>query len=179
MALTLKRKRFVTEYLQDLNAAGAARRAGYSAHTADRTGYDLLRIPEVAQEVTRRTRQQLEDNDITAARVKREIARLAFQTGRYGLDDQGNFKPPSQWTDDEAAAISNVDVVIRNLAGGDGHTDRVVKIQKWDKGRALADLAKHFGLLVDKVELTVEISAITAKLAEGRKRVAQLRLADR
>lgn len=40
--LTDKQKRFVAEYLVDLNATAAARRAGYSAKTADRIGPELL-----------------------------------------------------------------------------------------------------------------------------------------
>ena len=40
--LTEKQKRFVQEYLVDLNATAAARRAGYSEKTADRIGPELL-----------------------------------------------------------------------------------------------------------------------------------------
>lgn len=40
--LTPKQARFVEEYLVDLNATAAARRAGYSEKTADRIGAELL-----------------------------------------------------------------------------------------------------------------------------------------
>ena len=40
--LTPKQRRFVEEYLIDLNATAAAQRAGYSEKTADRIGPDLL-----------------------------------------------------------------------------------------------------------------------------------------
>ena len=40
--LTEKQKRFVQEYLVDLNATAAAKRAGYSEKTADRIGPELL-----------------------------------------------------------------------------------------------------------------------------------------
>ena len=42
MALTEKQKRFVEEYLIDLNATQAAIRAGYSAKTANEQGARLL-----------------------------------------------------------------------------------------------------------------------------------------
>lgn len=62
MALTPKQKRFVAEYLVDLNATAAARRAGYSVKTADRIGPELLgktcvsqAIQEAIKELERRT----------------------------------------------------------------------------------------------------------------------------
>lgn len=42
MALTEKQKRFVQEYLVDLNATQAAIRAGYSPRRASELGYQLL-----------------------------------------------------------------------------------------------------------------------------------------
>ena len=40
-------KRFVDEYLIDLNAAAAAHRAGYSKKTAKQKGYELRQKPEI------------------------------------------------------------------------------------------------------------------------------------
>lgn len=48
-ALTPKQRRFVEEYPIDLNAAAAARRAGYSANCAAGTGFDLLRHPTIIE----------------------------------------------------------------------------------------------------------------------------------
>lgn len=42
MALTPKQERFVQEYLVDLNATAAAKRAGYSSKRASELGYQLL-----------------------------------------------------------------------------------------------------------------------------------------
>jgi phage terminase small subunit len=46
--LTAKQARFVEEYLIDLNASGAARRAGYSKTCAGEQGYENLKKPEIA-----------------------------------------------------------------------------------------------------------------------------------
>lgn len=51
MSLTPKQQRFVEEYLVDLNAAAAARRAGYSERTADRIGHENLKKPEISAAV--------------------------------------------------------------------------------------------------------------------------------
>jgi hypothetical protein len=44
--------------------------------------------------------------------------------------------------------------VKKNATAGDGVIDTIHKFKVWDKPKALSDLAKHFGLLVDKVEIT-------------------------
>lgn len=67
--LTPKQSAFVAEYLIDLNAAAAARRAGYSERTADRTGYENLRKPEIAAAIEaarleRSNRLQLTADDV-------------------------------------------------------------------------------------------------------------------
>jgi phage terminase small subunit len=50
--LTPKQERFVEEYLVDLNATGAARRAGYSAKTASEIGFENLKRPEIQKAIT-------------------------------------------------------------------------------------------------------------------------------
>ena len=49
--LTPKQKRFVEEYIIDLNATRAAKAAGYSEKTAYRTGCDNLNKPQVAKSI--------------------------------------------------------------------------------------------------------------------------------
>ena len=51
MALTEKQKRFISEYLLDLNATQAAIRAGYSKKTAEVIGYENLRKPYISKEI--------------------------------------------------------------------------------------------------------------------------------
>ncbi len=63
MALTPKQKRFVAEYLIDLNATAAAKRAGYSEKNAGKIGPELLgktRISAAIQEAIQRRSQRTE-----------------------------------------------------------------------------------------------------------------------
>lgn len=55
--LTAKQQRFTEEYLVDLNATQAARRAGYSARTAADIGRQLLRKAPVAERIRLRWRR--------------------------------------------------------------------------------------------------------------------------
>lgn len=54
MALNDKQRRFVDEYLVDLNATQAAIRAGYSPKTAGSQAFDLLKKPEIHEYIEER-----------------------------------------------------------------------------------------------------------------------------
>jgi hypothetical protein len=60
-------------------------------------------------------------------------------------------------------------VVRRNLTSGDGRVEEVHEVRFWDKLRALEALAKHFGLLVERVEHTHTVDLV------GRLQAARLR----
>ena len=84
--LTGKQKRFVEEYLCDLNATQAAIRAGYSAKTAEVVGYENLRKPQIAAAIQEETNKRSTRTEITADRVLREISHMALSLlARSGL----------------------------------------------------------------------------------------------
>lgn len=96
--------------------------------------------------------------DITPERTVLEIARIAFADDRKFWDEAGNLKPIHELTDDDAAALAGYEVVKKNAEAGDGKVDIVHKIRKWDKPKALELLAKHFGLLTEKIEHSGDVS---------------------
>lgn len=150
--LTPKQARFVAEYLVDLNATQAAIRAGYSQKTANEQGSRLLANASVAAEITKRQSAQLEKLAITAEDVKRRLAQRAFMDPRKFWHVDGRLKAIHELDDDAAACLQGFEVVIKNTAAGDGVTDTVHKIKLSDADKSLEMLAKHFGLLVEKVE---------------------------
>lgn len=79
--LTPKQARFVEEYLIDLNATDAARRAGYSAATADKQGSQLLGKTRVAAEIARRQAERAKAVQVTQDYV---IQRLIIEAEREG-----------------------------------------------------------------------------------------------
>ena len=79
--LTDKQRRFVEEYLVDLNATAAARRAGYSEKTADRIGPELLGKTWVAAAIQEAMQQRSRRTEITQDRVLNELASVAFGEG--------------------------------------------------------------------------------------------------
>jgi len=94
----------------------------------------------------------LKGEALTAVRVLEELRRLAFSDVGVLFDESGKLKPIHSMTKEERSAIAGLEVIVKNAEAGDGHTDTVHKVKVWDKVRALESLAKHFGLLTEKVE---------------------------
>ena len=149
MALNPKQQRFVHEYLIDLNATQAAVRAGYKAKNADVVGPRLLGHVGVAEAIASGKSKQLGTAELSAARVLEEMRRLAFSDVRSLFDAHGDLRPICELNADEAAAVASLEVIVKNAAAGDGHTDIVHKVKVWDKTKALEMLGKHFNLFKD------------------------------
>lgn len=81
MALTDKQRRFVDEYLVDLNATQAAIRTGYSEKTAYSQGQRLLKNVEVAKLLSERAANNSEKLDLSAERVLRGLFEEATRLG--------------------------------------------------------------------------------------------------
>lgn len=67
--MTPKQARFVSEYLIDLNATAAAKRAGYSEKTADKIGPELLGKTSVSEAIAVAIRKREKKTEITAEYV--------------------------------------------------------------------------------------------------------------
>jgi hypothetical protein len=77
MALTNKQRRFVDEYLVDLNATQAAIRARYSPKRADAIGYENLRKPEIAEAIAKAMQARSKRTQIDADEVLRQWHELS------------------------------------------------------------------------------------------------------
>lgn len=79
MALTEKQKAFVQEYLVDLNATAAAKRAGYSEKNADKIGSELLGKTRVAEAIQKAMQSRQQRTQVTQDMVIQEISKVAFK----------------------------------------------------------------------------------------------------
>lgn len=143
--LTPKQQRFVDEYLVDLNASAAARRAGYSARTADAIGRENLGKPTIAAAIDARREALRQKVEITQERVIAELAKIAFGDqrrvvawGPHGV----KLRPSTALTDDEAAAVAEVSET----------NTGALRIKTHDKVGALKLLGEHLGLFTKKLE---------------------------
>lgn len=162
VTLTKKQKRFIEEYLIDLNATQAAIRAGYSENTAEVIGFENLRKPKIAEEIDRRMKERSERTQITQDMVVKELAAIAFSNGtdysrivtKQGHDLSGNvvdysdveFKSTDELTESQQKAIA----CIKQTKFG-------IAVETCDKVKALELLGKHLGMFKDKVELSGEV----------------------
>jgi len=99
--------------------------------------------------------------EITAERTILELGRLAFadRSGVWGIKDGKRYlKPFEEWTPEQAACLEGFEIIVKNAAAGDGHTDTVHKVRLATKAHALEALAKHFALLTTKVEVSGKLT---------------------
>ena len=157
--LTPKQRRFVEEYLIDLNATAAARRAGYSEKTADRIGPELLGKTCVSNAIEAAQKKRSARTEVTQDRVILELARIAFLDPRkvfkWGPDGV-TLLPSDGLTEDEAAAVCEVSQTFSDTGGS-------IKGKVHDKIKALDLLCKHLGITVDKknIELAGSVNIKT------------------
>ena len=120
--LTGKQQNFVNEYLIDLNATAAAKRAGYSVKSAYHSGWENLRKPEIVAEISKRQKRMAEKLEITQEMVVQELGKLAFSNiGDYlRIDADGApYLDFSGLTEAQTAALTSVTVDVFIDGSGD------------------------------------------------------------
>lgn len=142
--LSPKQALFVKEYLVDLNAAAAARRAGYKPKWVATNTDKLLTNTNVQSAIRAAMDKRAERTEITQDRVLKEYARLAFLDPRSFADESGNLLPLHKLSAEAAAAVSGFDA--KRSVGEDGETCEILKYKFVDKRASLADVAKHLGM---------------------------------
>ena len=147
--MTKKQKRFVEEYLMDLNATQAAIRAGYSPDSARDIGCENLTKPNIKAAIDRAIAERSRRTGINQDRVLLELAKVAFLNPVDVIDMDGATIRGEANRDDTACIAS---VKVKTIPTDDGQiTEREVKV--YDKLKALELLGKHFGMFTDKVKV--------------------------
>jgi phage terminase small subunit len=173
--LTPKQAAFVREFLIDLNAAAAYRRAGYkprSDHAASVNASALMAKHGIAEAIKAAQQARAQRTEIEADRVLKELGRIGFSDPRKLFGEGGSLKAIKDLDDDTAAGIASVEV-FEEFAGV-GAARHLVgytrKLRLWDKNSALEKIGKHLGMFKEptpppdpgrdrplKVELTIKV----------------------
>ena len=154
--LTEKQRRFVDEYLIDLNATQAAIRAGYSVKTADKQGYQLLEKTRVAEAISEKMAERSRRTGVNQDRVVMELAKIAFVNAADVIDsDDATIKAGA--TADDTAAIQSVKVKVIPTKEGEG-VEREIRLN--DKLKALELLGKHLDMWNDKLDVNLNIPVV-------------------
>lgn len=173
--LTPKQARFVSEYLIDLNASAAAKRAGYSPATAVVQGSRLLSNAKVAKAIVEGRQKLAKRAEITQEMVVAELAKIGFADIRkvvvwrsnvaVAAPDERSFEDimddgPGELRD---AIVNQVELIDSDVIDDDtaaaiseiSQTDKGgLKIKMHDKQAALVNLARHLGMFTDKIDHT-------------------------
>lgn len=156
--LTSKQKRFVEEYLVDLNATQAAIRAGYSEHTAYAMGYENLRKPEIAAAIQEAQERRSQRTEITQDEVLKELAKLGFANmlDYIAVQEDGTaYVDLSKLTRDQAAAVQEVTVDTYVEGRGDDKVPvKRIRFKLADKRGSLELIGKHLGMFPSRHELS-------------------------
>lgn len=146
-ALPPKEGVFVDEFLIDLDASKAARRAGYSGRSAYQRGYVLKNTPAVAAAIAAGLAEQSARTNNTADRVIAELMRSAYADPRDLLDATGRYLPLHKMPADMRRAIASIDVEHKNKS------TRIVRIRMTDKTRSLELLGRRLKMFSERLEL--------------------------
>lgn len=134
-----KQKRFCEEYIIDHNATQAAIRAGYSEKTAKQIGSRLLTYVDVQEHIREASAKITKQSIASAEEVLEFMSRVM-----RGEETE------------EIVRFSS-----------DGTSVSVESAPKMaDRLRASESLAKHYALLVDKVEVTKPKTELAAQIEE-------------
>ena len=143
-----KQKKFVQEYLVDLNATQAAIRAGYAPKRADVIGYENLRKPVIQKELQRYQSALVEKVGVTIEKLITAYKQIAFADLAECYDENGFLKNIHDIPVSARMALAGLEV--DELYEGRGEDRKCIgqtkKVKLWDKLKALDALGRHLGL---------------------------------
>lgn len=95
--ITDKQKRFVDEYLIDLNGKQAAIRAGYSEKTAEVQASRLLSNVKVKEEISKRQLVISAKFELNRETMIKELIEVMNSCKKEGIDGKGVIKDRGNW----------------------------------------------------------------------------------
>lgn len=143
--LSLEEQLFVRSYIIDRNPAAAMRRLGHFSDDSKKLkarAHKHLSKTEVKEAVDFLAKRMMEKLDVTAEKVQRQIASVAFFDPREVMtfDAHGVQLIHSRfWTAEQAAAIQSIEM------GQNG-----IKLKLYDRMRANEMLSKQLGTMPDE-----------------------------
>lgn len=157
VGMTSKEVSLCQEYVVDKNGCQAAIRAGYSENSARQIASENLAKPNIKNYVDYLLRKLSERTMVSAERVVKEYARIAFMNMGDVLDDNGKMENLNKWSRDDLAAVSEITEDIVNDSDDDSAPVLKRKVKMINKLGALDALSKHLGIVTHKVEISGQL----------------------
>jgi len=115
MALTPKQALFVKEYLVDLNATQAAKRAGYSEKTAQAIAAENLSKPVIAEAIKEQLDKRMNKVEITAEYVLSTIKNTIERCSQAEQVVDKDGVPSGEYKFDSAAVLKGSELLGKYL----------------------------------------------------------------
>ena len=149
--LTAQQRVFVEALLNDpsFRPGLAAKAAGYKQPST--AASKLMNDKVVAAYIGKELYLRSQRNEVTADAVLRGLANIAFFNVHSVLDENGNIKNLQDVDEDAAYAIESIEMTTREDQYGNVTTNTRLKFHS--KMGALELLAKHLGMLHDKLKV--------------------------
>ena len=160
--LTDKQKRFVAEYLVDLNATQAAKRAGYKDPNI---GRQLITKNNVSAAIQKAMSNRETRTEITQDKVLEELARVAFANGTVfaRVVSKNGFQAV------ELVNIEDVPAEKRSAIAAIKEGKYGIEVSSYDEVRALELLGRHLGLFDGKGQTKNEVHPLVSDLVAAMK----------
>jgi len=150
--LNKKQQRFCEEYIIDLNATQAAKRAGYSDRTSGAQGHALLKHPKVAQVIEGMIVERAAKTRITAEWVL-EQAKIVYER-----------------------CMTPIPVMSGDIQKLDENGDPLFKIEHSGANKALEIIGRHVDIQAFKDNLEVTVNDdLPDKMERAMSRAVELR----
>jgi len=176
--LTEKQRKFVEEYMVDLNATQAAIRAGYSEKTAYRTGADNLRKPQILAHIKKLREEQKEKLFLDSLWVLERLTQVvdrSMQAEPVMTWDPAlqELVPTGEYQYDSVGANKALELIGRHLMMFDPKARNVDEMSKAqiEKIRAETELTKQRTQLIKGEK---KDTSMLDALVEGRKQYEQM-----
>lgn len=153
--MSAKEERFVSEYLVTLNAADAARKAGYAQKSARMTGHKLLTKTYISDAIRTEKMKFTVKAKITTEMVIAELGKVAFASLRSFIELDENGQPHinlQNVSNDDLDALQDIQietVLERHGSNPNGQPEynrvRKIRVKLLNKLEALEKLALYTG----------------------------------
>lgn len=161
MALTPKQEKFCIEYLKDGNASRAYRES-YNASKMKEASINvnaskLLKDTKIALRLKELGEKHTKKNDVTAERIIKELAGIAFFDVKMLYNDDGTLKQITELSSKVTRAIHSTKQRLEKLGADKEDWAEIKEIKTHDKLKALELLGKTLAMFTDRKEHTGEI----------------------
>ncbi len=175
--MTPKQEAFVREYLIDLNATAAYKRAGYVAkgHAAEANAERLLRNDEVRKAVAAEQQARAERTKVDADWVLKRLHSEAVANLADLYDDAGGLRPISEWPEVwRTGLVVGIETALERDGSDEVGRPQYVTVRKvklTDRLRHIELIGKHVGVgaFKERLEVTGDLT-ISERLKRAEER---------